>query len=306
MGLAGSGPAWVATSDRESSPKRTGTASGRGKADMQLKMVSIPTDNHALDGLLYAPDAGPREAAMFFHGNCMNFYTGPARMVPSVLNACGYACLCFNRRGHDMIASLNSREVVGGAFQMTQEAIADNRYAAQWLCENGYQHPLVIGHSNGGMLAVQHVADHPATPALILLSAHLGGRSIVRLASQAGLLGRDHSVQVENKARQMVAEGRGRELMFMPGWWYVITAESYLDYCSNLPDVLALAPDIKCPVLYIRGDREPANIYPAEEFARRAGGQCDVRIVEDCDHFYTGREAAVSEIMMHWLSALAF
>jgi alpha-beta hydrolase superfamily lysophospholipase len=29
---------------------------------------------------------------------------------------------------------------------------------------------MVIGHSNGGMLAVQHIADHSATPALVLLS----------------------------------------------------------------------------------------------------------------------------------------
>jgi len=43
------------------------------------------------------------------HGNCMNFYTGPARMVPPPLLQLGYACLVHNRRGHDMIASLNSR-----------------------------------------------------------------------------------------------------------------------------------------------------------------------------------------------------
>ena len=29
-----------------------------------------------------------------------------------------------------------------------------------------------IGHSNGGMLAVKHVSDHPETPAMVLLSAH--------------------------------------------------------------------------------------------------------------------------------------
>ena len=78
-----------------------------------------------------------------------------------------------------MVATLNSRAVSGGAFQMTKEAIADNRYAADWLKERGFAAPVVIGHSNGGMLAVQHVADHPETPALVLLSAHLGGKTIV-------------------------------------------------------------------------------------------------------------------------------
>jgi pimeloyl-ACP methyl ester carboxylesterase len=202
---------------------------------MHLELISIPTDTHALDGLFYTPAGTPKGAALFFHGNCMNFYTGPARMVPPALVEAGYACLAFNRRGHDMIATLNSRAVTGGAFQMTKEAIADNRYAAQWLVERGFPHPILIGHSNGGMLAMQHVADHPETPALVLLSAHLGGASIVPLASKAGLLGGDRIAEVEAQARRMVAEGRGGELMLLPGWWHVITADSYLDYGSQLP-----------------------------------------------------------------------
>jgi pimeloyl-ACP methyl ester carboxylesterase len=203
-----------------------------------------------------------------------------------------------------MIATTNSRAVTGGAFQMTKDAIDDNRYAAQWLRARGHDNPVVIGHSNGGMLAVQHVADHPETPALVLLSAHLGGKAIVPLASQAGLLGGERIAEVEATARRMVAEGRGGELMLLPGWWWVITAESYLDYCSALPDVLALAPRIKCPVLYIRGDQEPAHIYPAEEFAARAGGPCEVRIVENCDHFYGGRENTITGIVTGWLQRI--
>ena len=269
---------------------------------MPLELISIGTDTHALDGLYYTPSGSPKGAVLFLHGNCMNFYTGPARMVPPPLVDAGYACLAFNRRGHDMIATLNSRAVTGGAFQMTGEAVADNRYAAQWLAERGYSNPIVIGHSNGGMLAVQHVADHPETPALVLLSAHLGGREIVPLASKAGLFGGDRIQEIDAQARRMVAEGRGKELMVLPGWFWVITAESYLDYASTLPDVLALAPRITCPVLYIRGDQEPAHIYPAEEFAKRAGGPCEVHIVPNCDHFYGGREDAVMGIVTGWLA----
>src|SRR5690242_19170396 len=156
---------------------------------MPLSLVSIPTDTHALDALYYEPDVQPRAAAMLLHGNCMNFYTGAPRFLPPHLNRLGLAALAFNRRGHDMVATTNSRAVTGGAFQMTKEAIADNRSASRWANERGYAAPVVIGHSNGGMLAVQHVADHPQTPALVLLSAHLGGREVVPLASKVGLLG---------------------------------------------------------------------------------------------------------------------
>jgi pimeloyl-ACP methyl ester carboxylesterase len=103
------------------------------------------------------------------------------------------------------------------------------------------------------------------------------------------------------QARAMVKAGRGRELMFMPGWWYVISAESFLDRIESVPDTIALAPRIKCPVLAIRGDREDAGRYPVEEFQRHAGGRCEIEIVPDCDHFYNGREEVVANIVASWL-----
>ena len=163
---------------------------------------------------------------------------------------------------------------------------------------------MVIGHSNGGMLAVPHVVAHPDTPALILLSAHGGGRSGVQRTSRAGLLAGDRLDEITSKARALVAEGRGRELMLVPGWWYVITAESFLDRLTEMPDALELAPRVTCPVLYIRGDRENAETYPAEAFAARTGGRCDVEIVQDCDHFYVGREDEITRLVASWLDRI--
>ena len=270
---------------------------------MQLELVSIATDTHPLDGLFYRP-ASPIGAALFMHGNCMNFYTGPARFIPAALARAGYACLAYNRRGHDVIATLNSRQAVGGAFQMAEEAIADNRFAAEWLVSRGFTRPIVGGHSNGGVLGVRHVADHPDTPALILLSAHVGGTRIVPLASSVGLLGGERLNDILDEARARIAAGRGDELMLLPGWWYAVTARSLIDYASNIPDTLALAPRVACPVLYLRGDKEPAHIYPAEEFAACCKGPCEVRIVSDCDHFYGGHEDAVGDIVAAWLEGV--
>jgi pimeloyl-ACP methyl ester carboxylesterase len=84
----------------------------------------------------------------------------------------------------------------------------------------------------------------------------------------------------------------------------VCTAESFLDLLTEVPDILELAPSIRCPTLYLRGDREPRELYPAEDFSRRAGGPCKVEIVPDCDHFYVGQEGAVAERVTSWLKGL--
>lgn len=269
---------------------------------MRTELVSIPTDTIPLDGAYYEPDGGAQAgAALFFHGNTMNFYVGAPRFLPPVLTRLGFACLAFNRRGHDVLSTRNSRIAEGGAFQSTREALEDNRIAARWLAGRGFPAPVVIGHSNGGMLGVQHVVDHPRTPALVLLSAGRGGAQSDTVKGTERLFAMDRFQELKARAEELVREGRGRELMFMPGWWYVISAESFLDRIRSVPDTIALAPRITCPVLAIRGDREDVHRYPAEEFQRAAGGPCRVEIVPDCDHFYNGREDAVCGIVSSWL-----
>lgn len=269
---------------------------------MRTELVSIATDTIPLDGAFYTPDGPIRGAVMLCHGNTMNFYVGAPRFLPPALMRLGLACLAFNRRGHDILAIRDSRAAEGAAFQTNREGIEDNRIAARWLRERGFADPVVIGHSNGGMLAVQHVADHPATPALVLLSAHRGGRHFIERLGQRGMLTGDRVEEFIARARELVATGRGRELMLFPLWWYVATAESFLDRLTETPDILELAPRIGCPVLYIRGDREDAELYPAEPFQSRTAAPCDVEIVADCDHFYVGREMRITELVSAWLA----
>jgi len=269
---------------------------------MCLELVSVETDTEPLDGLFYEPDAGPiRGAALLMHGNCGNFYTGPSRFLPQALAQAGFASFAYNRRGHDVLVNLPGRRWGGGALQMAGQAIDDNRRAARFLASRGYANPIVIGHSNGGMLAVKHAADHPETPALVLLSAHRGGKKIVPMISEAGLLAGQDRERFTQTAREMVAAGRGKQLMLLPGWWWVTTPESYLDYAFQIPDMMEQARTIGCPSLFIRGDSENSLIYPAEEFAAAAPGRCEVRILANCDHFYTGIEAQAAELVVGWL-----
>lgn len=275
---------------------------------MRAEVVSIATSAEPLDGLFYLPEGRkPAAAALIFHGNCSNFYTGPPRFLPEVLVPRGIACLAFNRRGHDMVTSVGSRggaarRSSGGSFQLSREGVEDNRLASDWLEARGFKNPIIIGHSNGGMLAAQHCADNYGSPrALVLMSAHGGGRHLPERMNAAGLFARDRQAELSAQAEAMVVQGRGHELMLLPGWWWVISAESFLDRCRNTPDTVELAAKICCPSLFLRGDKEAAGSYPAEAFAANAAAPCQVRILPGCDHWYTGHENEVAMVVADWL-----
>ena len=274
------------------------------ETSMKTELISIPTPTTPLDGLWYQPDSGPSVgAALLFHGNTMNFYTGALRFLPPLLVQLGYSCLAFNRRGHDILSIRDNKDAAeGAAFQTYAEGVEDNRLAAQWVAARGFDAPVVIGHSNGGMLAVSHVLAHPKTPALVLLSAHRGETEAQRNpGGKPTAMTGSRAAEFEATARAMVEAGRGRELMLFPGWWWAASAESYLDRISNMPSVLEQAPQVRCPVLYVRGDQEERHMYPAEDFAARSTGKTDVCIVPDCDHFYRRKEDEVGGIVARWL-----
>jgi hypothetical protein len=53
-------------------------------------------------------------------------------------------------------------------------------------------------------------------------------------------------------------------------------------------------------VLYLCGDQEPEDIYPAREFAARCSSPCQATIQPNCDHFYTGLESETAALVVGW------
>ena len=270
---------------------------------MNIDLISIPTNTHPLDGLFYAPEVNLKNqnVVQIFHGNTMNFYTGCCKFLPPDLVSMGIATLAYNRRGHDILAIRNSRDIEGGALQLTSEAIADNKYARQWLLRKGYLAPICIGHSNGGVLAAKHASTYHDTPALILLSAHIGGKEMLPMASSKGLFGSSEFPKIIEIAKTMTAEGQEDDIIKMPGWYWITTPRSILDLAENLPSLIEEAPKINCPVLFVRGEKEPEDLYPAEIFKKKCNTQVDIAIIDNSDHFYVGHEDIVSRVICDWL-----
>lgn len=96
-------------------------------------------------------------------------------------------------------------------------------------------------------------------------------------------------------------EGRERELILLPGWWYVISARTYVEYLTRCPDILELAPSVACPTLYVVGREEPPELYPAARFGDLAGGPVEVAVLPACGHYYRGCEEAATETVAAWI-----
>ena len=268
---------------------------------MRTELIRIETPTHPLDGAYYTPDGASKGAAMYCHGNQMNFYVCAARFLAPHITALGYDFMPFNRRGHDSVSTYNSRAGVGGAYQTVAQGIEDNALAAKYLADKGFKNPIVIGHSNGGVLASEHVANHPETRALILLSAHTGGNRMKNPRTTRNFSLAGNTDELKKHAEALVAADKPHQLMLIPDWWWVISARTYLDRLTNAPDLVENAKRIKCPVLFIRGDQEPMENYPAERFKENCAGPCEVAIIPNCDHFYVGAEDLVAKTVTDWL-----
>lgn len=270
---------------------------------MRAEIVSIPTETEPLDGLLYHPEERlAQDGVLLFHGNTNNFYTGPSRFLPPWLVEAGFACLTFNRRGHDVLTTLEGKRVGGGAFQTAEEGVADNEYASAYFARRGFAEPIVVGHSNGGMLGGHFTARHPEVRALVLLSAHAGGPHTYARSCRSGTMAGDLADTYLERARQLVSDGHGDELLLMPGWWFAISAASLVDRYENTPDLLEEAGSIRCPSLFLVGDQEPPETYPAAQFARRVAGSGEARVLAECDHWYTGLRDVVARTVVEWLN----
>jgi pimeloyl-ACP methyl ester carboxylesterase len=263
-------------------------------------------DGFPLEGLVHGPDAGPgARAVLLVHGKTMNFYTCLGWILPAHLTALGWSCLAMNRRGHDLGGIRESRTSIGGASETFGDSQLDIGGGMAELRRRGFKTIVLVGHSFGGIASAAYASDNPQdVAALALCSAGRGGRGYLLQVSRGGMLAGDRHAEIDAEARRLVAAGRGGRMMALQGWWYAITAASWVDLSENVRGTVESACRYPGPILALRGGLEGPAQYPAEEIARTCGDRARLAVLPGADHFYNNTEAALATALGEWLQTI--
>jgi pimeloyl-ACP methyl ester carboxylesterase len=123
-------------------------------------------------------------------------------------------------------------------------------------------------------------------------------------------------------ADQMVAEGRGRDLMPAEPWSRSysppkpgpVSAQTYLSWARSNLDVFGLdtlepaIAAIRCPLFACYGTNEaeigtPDDLGTIRKNARASTG-VETKVFEGCGHAYAGHEMSLADALANWISTL--
>ncbi len=272
-------------------------------------MVTVPTnDGRVLDAYHCRPFSdGPRERGILhIHGKGGNFYSGPGRFLPALIREEGIGHLSLNMRFHDLAytrcdlpgGDTTEFPVDGGMWESIQEGWRDVAAGVRWLRDQGYAKVFITGHSAGGYYVGEYAAQDPGLSGCILLSPLHDHRFIL----SEWFKDKESLAQALAAAGELVAAGRGGDLIPVSGWFHAISARTLLERASQ-PDGLWLRAlrASSVPVLFVWGAAESRSQVWNDIWEGLPTVQKTRVVIDDCEHFYVGFEGVVADAVRAFL-----
>lgn len=309
----------------------TGGTSGR-----RLSPVSDPSprfteeivfvdseDRLTLQGLLFRPGMPVSDIpVLWIHGLFSSFYENSYVALGRELSGRGFVFLSGKTRGHDFGSTLRTAggpQVTGGSsWERLEESPRDLAAWVDFLAASGFGRIVVAGHGLGARKAAYFVAERQDSRIAGLVAA---SPSIARNATGAPTEDERNLLAV---ARQMVAAGRGDDLVPSMGAGCPLSAATYVDHedpegaFSNVFNVTGrsrttpFVADVKVPILAFFGsqERSPDGRDRGGElgllrYGARSSPQVTVTLLRGADYWYTGRISAVADVLAKFVTGLA-
>lgn len=271
---------------------------------IHTQLVSFKTsDNERLHGLLFTPLQGNSDLALIMvHGVAMNFYLPPLSTFGQALAEAGYHCFVINTRGHDWIARAGNLTKFGGAaYETFEESLLDLNGALGCLTHMGYRRFILVGHSLGCVKSLIYQGTRQRADIIGVISCSCPKQFYSARAEE-----QPEFEELMAQAERMIAQGKGEEFLWAQtsGALGIFTARTYENKYGRHEknDVRPHAARLGCPHLALAGGAEHRS-FPeyAKALADAGGNSASYRIVPDSNHFYTGHESDVVEIITGWL-----
>ncbi len=274
-------------------------------------------DGVTLNGAYFVSEVTrPHDLALLaYHGSGGNFYAGPCGFLAPGIASRGYAGLSINLRDH---GRYHDRSV----FEPCE---IDIQAAVDFLKARGHARIVLFGHSLSVTQILFYLARHqdPAVAGAILSGGHwdLAGdkwQAWLKIRPDNPRAGYQEMIQ---RCRDLVARGRGEELIIVP-WWMPDPANWNPDHYRPVAAKTFLShygPDSNCRAcLWIDKVRVPLCIvthnivdtFASPEMAEklRAGATAaefvDFVNVGDSGHFYKGFEQKLIDHVVDWLDKI--
>ena len=144
--------------------------------------------------------------------------------------------------------------------------------------QTGIQDHLLVGHSDGGSIALIHAGDNPCPglKGVVTLAAHVFCEDLTLRSIEVA---RQCYLNADLKARLSVYHGENTDCAFW-GW-----NDVWLDPDFKQWSIEAFLPAIRVPVLAIQGENDPYGSRDQIDVIQgKSGGLVDVEVVADCGH----------------------
>jgi pimeloyl-ACP methyl ester carboxylesterase len=205
---------------------------------------------------------------VFLHeglGSVSHWRDFPAR----VGEATGAAVTVYSRYGSGQSDVLIESR---GVRYMHDEALAA---LPELLAKLEIENPILVGHSDGGSIALIYAGAQDCVRGLVLLAPHV----FVEDLSVASIANAKVEFEATNLAEKLGRHHRDVERTFW-GWNDIWLHPSFRSW--NIEEYL---PRITCPILVIQGvDDQYGTMAQAGAIRKQARGPVEVLALEDCRH----------------------
>ena len=137
------------------------------------------------------------------------------------------------------------------------------------------ENPILVGHSDGGSIAIIYAGVHDRVRGLVLLAPHV----FVEDLTVASIAEAKAKFENTNLPEKLARHHREAAQTFW-GWNDIWLHPQFRSW--NIEEYL---PRISCPVLVIQGlDDQYGTMAQVEAIRRQSGGPVEVLVLEDCQH----------------------